>query len=313
MMMVLHWVLAPRHLLPDEFPQEWGSPPVVPDWMGGAQVSILYTDVGPDFYHRCGPDGGERSGWGITTALHTIWDVDESSRLTIEGSTDDQEWTWLGADECITLWTKDAAPIRDDVHNLAPSDATAFAFLPNDGTGIWGIHKTVWFTPDLKPYLPSDIWGVWLQGGPAEALTYATWIYDIRAPPHALVVSRIRATTSTFGPLFAKILEAARKQKVTQIEVWNLPKELEAAAEALKGVTAPRPKTLPSIKLYGGDSNTKVVWMFNERYFLILNDLHQLIQLTGMLGAEVEMDTSLAICNILYGRHFTSQKSIPRV
>ena len=70
MMRLLHHVLARPEALPP-FPEEWGAPP--PE---GAPVrgvcSVLYSDVGPDFYAQAGPAPG-KDGWLICGTMSSVW------------------------------------------------------------------------------------------------------------------------------------------------------------------------------------------------------------------------------------------------
>lgn len=272
MMKLLHWVLAPRHALPKVFPTAWGSPPTVPDGFGNGQFSVLYSDVGPHFYFRCGPDG-RKTGWRVTGPIHTIWDVAATRGALQSPGADNLSWLWLSKEQCITLWASDLAIMQRDLQSIHSHGTMAFSFKPNDGTSIWNIYKTMCFTQELEPYLPCETWGVLLTGGTSpskvEPPTFATWIYDFRATPRALIVTRIRVTRSRFKALFAKIVEVALQQQVERIEMWDLNPELVDGAlcpvPETGGRTLPRQGHLPSVKWYGEIDETKLAWKYNER------------------------------------------------
>lgn len=270
MMKLLHWVLAPRHTLPKKFPPLWGSPPKAPEWAGNAQFSVLYSDIGPRFYFHCGPDGG-KTGWKVTGATHTIWDVASIQGVAQTFSQPNLEWLWLSTEQCITLWASDLPLVHRDLQNIASKVALAFAFQPSDGTSIWNVYKTMCFTHELKPYLPSDTWGVLLTRGATsgtEPPTFATWIYDFRSNPRTLIVTRLRVTKSMFKPLFAKIHETALRQQIGRIEMWDLSDEFVAGPCSMRetgGQTLPRQDHLPAVKWYGDVDETKLDWMYNER------------------------------------------------
>ena len=273
MMRLLHWVLAPRHLLPARFPAEWGEAPTPRDWAGDAQFSILYSDVGPEFYTRCGPVIGQHSGWKVTGAVSTTWDVESYKDITSPCTTSRIEHTWLSAEECNSLWDEDSELIRSDLQGITSGNETVFAFLPSGGLGTWSIWKSMDFK-DSQHYLPSDKWGIQLRPSdklPAESLTFATWTYDIRVPPRTLVVTRLRATGETFGPLFSKIFEAAREQNVVMIEIWNVPRQLQRLADSLGGKTSSRTGHLPSMKWYEEEGRDGLIWSFNERCEICLS------------------------------------------
>jgi len=63
MMHLLHWVISGRtseYNLP-EFPVGWGAPPPEVAEAGKGMFSILYNDIGENFYKEAGP-GIEKAG-----------------------------------------------------------------------------------------------------------------------------------------------------------------------------------------------------------------------------------------------------------
>lgn len=65
MMRLLHWAIAPHALLPP-FPEVWGAPP---NSVGNARFSVLYSDVGENFYLQCSPGDDRDKGWVVRGAI----------------------------------------------------------------------------------------------------------------------------------------------------------------------------------------------------------------------------------------------------
>ena len=116
MMRLLHWVLAPRSVLPTEFPAGWGSPPNPVDGYGGdAQFSVLYSDIGRTFYRNCGPDGGQ-SGWLERGSIATVFEV--GSVQPLQTGLHDTRWTLLKEDDVKSLY--DHEPPRMKAELMEP-------------------------------------------------------------------------------------------------------------------------------------------------------------------------------------------------
>ncbi|GBE89008.1 hypothetical protein BKA93DRAFT_788521 [Sparassis latifolia] len=270
MLHLLHWVLAPRSALPAVFPPSWGSPPQIADSFRtrNAHFSVLYSDIGGQFYRACGPDVEEGNGWLVSGARETVYIPETSVRQTTNVDT---KWEWLTEDTVNSVWKRDVKDIKADMRAAAAaSNCTLFSFLPHNGVGVYTIRRTMSFDSDRTPVLPTAIWGVLLRqdldesGG--EPQTFATWTLDVRDRPRTLVVTRIRATKSSFPQLLAKIVEAAQNEKTERIEIWGLREEWYSLAEELGWKTGERAEHLSAFKWYGRETDDEVEWMFNEKF-----------------------------------------------
>lgn len=225
MMRLLHWVLAPRSALQGPpssssstaltFPAEWGTPPdiaLLESRVGvavaNAQFSVLYSDVGREFYRTCGTDAVSRNGWFVTGATETSWILGPSTAsatpelpaadLELAFAKRDADLTRLTESDVLTLYTHDARWIKDDLAAQAraqapelrsgvtvPSGRTLFSFLPDKGVGAFVVRRTMNFTKglDKQPVLPSAQWGLALLPGGARTLTYALAIDQGAAQP----------------------------------------------------------------------------------------------------------------------------------
>jgi len=260
MMRLLHWVMAPHSAL-SPFPEAWGTPPHL---AGNAKFSALYSDIG-DFYSLCGSREDPSEGWVIRNAFGTIWAVGEvKSEFAREES---DEWEWLDIPGVDVLLKEDTEWMKNDlIESTKSTGLTSFAFLSGEGLGVSQIYRCL-FSP---PVPQMNKWGVFLKNSsPKEGdpPTFATWSIDKgEFSALTLIITRLRATPTTFRRLLYKFLEVAREHNLQNIEVWNLPKELVEIASQLGGKTAERDEHLPAFKWYGDEKAGEVDWLFNEKF-----------------------------------------------
>lgn len=123
MMRLLHHVLAPSERLP-EFPETWGAPPQVQhSGLGDALFSVLYSDVGEEFYPKCGPIHG-MSGWEIRDPWSVVWNANTSVQLSLGDADSEGEVTLLeegGILDNLTL--KDVGHTESSLISLAKMDS----------------------------------------------------------------------------------------------------------------------------------------------------------------------------------------------
>ena len=224
-MRLLHWVLAGRteeYNLP-EFPAEWGAPPDKVELAGKGFFSVLYSDIGSDFYTRLGPTLVDSGGWEAGDPISTVWEVPQASNL----ETDDG-WAWLNKEDLRRLWAKDAEHIKRIITAMpTPGSSALVTFLPDQGLRSYTFISALLFAS-------MHIWGVERDDGDNDQPTYAAWSLDImHPPPQTPAVTRISATEETSPYLIEKILQAARKISITNVAIWNLPQHLLKVAEQL--------------------------------------------------------------------------------
>lgn len=278
MMRLLHWVLAPRHALPP-FPEAWGAPPEVPPEFGvqNAQFSVLYSDVGKEFYRACGPTAEQGNGWLTRGAIETSWYAAKASADTSSEST--APHIWLSEDDAKHVWSLDVPLMSTDLAKAAASTSrTTFSFLPHKGVGAFVVQRTMTFKEDKTPVLPLDTWGVLLLpnsvvgvdevfADPEKQPTYATWTVDSSAEfERFLVVTRLRASKETLPALLKLVVQFAVKEEIPKIEIWGLSEELQGAAREHRWETADRAEHLSAFKWYGKENEDDLLWMFNEKY-----------------------------------------------
>ncbi|KAJ3558224.1 hypothetical protein NM688_g1052 [Phlebia brevispora] len=257
MVRLVHWVLAPEGSISAQFPPAWGAPPVA--GMQDAVFSVLYSDIGDRFYRHngsCLPDSS--LGWVTTGSINTSWSVRDIP-------SDAAQWKLLSKEDALAVWDEDARLMKNDVAEKARDGAVVCSFVPNRGLGRFSIERIMLFKEGLTHALPLETWGVQLIGSSMDApLVFATWTLE-NSLSKTMVLTRLRATESTFRGLLARVMEFARQSGLETVETWNLPEELHAVAKELGGTTFKRKDHLSSIKWYGAEAEDEVQWLFNEK------------------------------------------------
>ena len=248
--------MAPHSVLPPFPAEKWGALPPS-SASGKAKFSALYSDV-EDFYSLCGPGEEVGSGWTIRGAVWTLWDVGLAGESESESA--EREWNWLDISEVNTLLEADTEVMKDEMIEWTKSTRRrSVAFLPWEGTGLFQIHRIM-----LTPNIPhTKKWGLRLEVG--DGPTFATWTIDTYSSSTHLVITRLRATKTTFPHLLCQIKQLAREHGIQKVEVWNLPLELAGVASALGGETRERDEHLSAFMWYGDGRAEEVDWLFNEK------------------------------------------------
>lgn len=266
MMRLLHWVLAPRDLLPN-FPENWGIPPPIHPGCGDGLFSALYSDIGDQFYRNAGPDE-MTDGWIVRDPKGTIWDVakDLPSLSSVSVPVSGLSVHWLDEDGCKELWKKDTELMKTDL-SADSSKSALFTFLPDAGVGAFLVRRTLFFLPGWTSHKVPSKWGVKIEKSDGNNVipTFATFTIDVIPPPSTLIVTRLRATEETFPLLVACLLQAASECDVEKVEIWNLPKPMEDIAHSLNGNTETRKEHLNAFKWYGPERSEDIEWLFNEK------------------------------------------------
>ena len=242
-MRLLHWVLAREELLPSPFPETWGNPPQRVEGVGDGLLSVLWSDVGPNFYANCNMLDEVGDGWIVQSPMSTIWDVKDIPLSTLYAP----GWEHLSINQVESLWPAESARMIDSM----PSHS--FAFLPLKGVENFQRLRILKYLD--KSGLQIDHWGA--RGDDA----LVTWTFELQE--QTLLVTYIRAAPTNFRELLTQIREVAVKYRMERIEVWNLPRHLAEVAGQCGGKEVEREEHLPSIKWYGKQNMN---WVYNERF-----------------------------------------------
>lgn len=286
MMRLLHWVLAPHTALPTRFPAEWGDPPVRVDGVGDAQYSVLWSDVGSEFYQGCGMVPGGGDGWVKCQALSTIWDVKQA--VTMGGIlAGGLTWKRLNEEGVAEMWERDAKQMQtidlpSSLRRFADGNTqpVCFAFLPNKGVAAFQ-HRRNWRSLEHAAYF-AQYWGLVLENGATggselgagvpleEDLTFASWMVEVRPPgPKTLIVTRMRVRGEEFEGLLQELWGFAHANALEKVEIWDLPVQLQNVALTNGGISKEREEHLPAFKWYGNDPEGQgsfdVHWILKEK------------------------------------------------
>ena len=255
-MRLLHWVLASADSLPATFPEEWGPPPTRVERVGNGQCSVLWSDVGPNFYRRCGPIPYDE-GWVVTGAASTIWRVSKGSSGSSKYA--GGKWLWLDEAGALQLWERDAQNLTEDVQ-LAGGGSVAFVILPWNDVVTYQ-NRRHQFVLALQG-IDFRRWGVVAVDGDSAA-SFATWTIDY--PSRTLMITRLDCQVALFAELLDLAVGVAQEHGMDKVEIYNLPMSLQSAVATVGGVTGERDEHLPSLKWYGNENASDVSWLLNER------------------------------------------------
>ncbi|PPQ63368.1 hypothetical protein CVT24_005633 [Panaeolus cyanescens] len=273
MMRLLHWVLGPRSSLPEQFPVQWGAPPERrdSDLVGDAAFSVLYSDIGPNFYRLAGSADNQDDGWVVHSPRSTVLKVDDVQAPDAKYSVNEDQWKWLDEDGLAKIWEKDTEIMKSELvkYPLAQGQDIACTFFPRGGVADFQIQRLQEWWKNVNP-IPR-YWGLQISSpdGSPDLSTFAAWTIEYRPPKlNTLLIIRIRASPSTFADLLRCVCEYAKQHSIERVEMWNLEAQLVEIAEGLGAQTFDRNDHLCSLKWYGpytSDEASRVVWAFNEK------------------------------------------------
>lgn len=126
MLQLLHYVLAPSEALPP-FPEAWGAKPAA--YLGDAAFSVLYSDVGPDFYASC-TIGESAPGWVKEPTMKRVWALQPLAHGTVMPNIVEDEI--LNFDALAKLETAGAEHVTRTVE-AAPKDRVQVGIIPQHG------------------------------------------------------------------------------------------------------------------------------------------------------------------------------------
>lgn len=252
-MHLLHWVLAPSESLGSAFPAEWGAPPSVPPGFGSGVVSVLYSDIGEQFYKACGPAPGV-DGWSLAPHVLTTWDLSTILKSAGQEAQGENGWTLLASPDVDEVVTRDSELIIEE------TSRAGFTFLPRKGLVDYQQKRAEWFMDEaLKCY-----WGA-ESDTKAQDRPLALWTFEfLPQAPKTLLITRLRCPKERLATLIMQAAKYAKDFDVERIQVWNMPEELRQEAEKMGGESVPADEHLACMKWYG-DGESTVEWLHNEK------------------------------------------------
>ncbi|KAF9542312.1 hypothetical protein CPC08DRAFT_770446, partial [Agrocybe pediades] len=205
-----------------------------------ALFSALWSDVGPDFYARCGTGIREEGGWQVQDSNIRIWKVDDAQSSTVHG-----EWEWLNEQEVHDIRKEESERMKLELEEQAHESQTNICtFLPGNGVADFLIDgkRMGWMRMEYVP----KYWGI--RHSTAGLDQFSTWTIERRKDGSwVMVITRLRGDAETI--IQEIIAEFAKKHGVSTTECWGV------------GDTE-RDDHLPCFKWYGPERSTSC---FNEK------------------------------------------------
>jgi hypothetical protein len=266
MMRLLHWALAPSSALSDSlFPEEWGIPPSRLPSVSEIAFSVLYSDIGEEFYRRCGPIP-DTPGWQVVSPNDTSFDLKVLDANLHDVALASHELEWLYEEEAVHAWEADSRHMTEDL-SMQTSSTYRICILPRGGVAGYLNRRVTEVAPENLTNQRMT-WGA-RNIRSDGTLHFATWAPDPMAPTSkTITISRLRADVKSFSILLKALCQYAQNRvpQYERLEIWNLPKELQDVASSFGGVTSIRTEHLNALCVYGIDFNN-VQWVYNERFY----------------------------------------------
>lgn len=249
-----------------------------------AAFSILYSDIGKQFYHKFGWEPFNSSHISIPTSL-----VKAPSRELPQARP-------LYSADLAELCMIDEQLVRSCLSRV-PKDKTYVALIPDIATIRWHHAREEFVAQDLHDKVP-DVKGamvgtefgqrVWCyftrafyNGNPAENKGNTLHILRIVVEEHGLFTweqasadADLSAYVPAIAALFKLALEEAEKWNMAAVEAWNPTKPIVQAAQVLyldANVVHRDAESIASLMWYGprkqdGPIAEEVDWLGNEKY-----------------------------------------------
>lgn len=244
MLRLLHYVLSPREHLPP-FPPKWGVPPTA--FFGDAAFSVLYSDVGPDFYATC-TKGETEPGWVAVREPHRIFKVPSGPQLQGEV---------LSLEDAGELEAPATETLRHEMEALPPGDRPRAAILPQAG----------WFRqyPTRLEIFARNIGldgsrhhrrcGVRFGSGKDRPFI----LYTVEPKEKGSNVLRLLVAHVQQPVSFDQLAAAARAEGAEELELWGGYDGYDEHEHLLNG-----DEHIPALAQYGMGSDD-VEWLWNDQ------------------------------------------------
>ena len=224
---------------------------------GGQGISVLYSDIGPQFYDKNG-------GWKSVDAF----ELELKASKVFHGIENSTSILLEHAKEAIE---RDVRRLREEFATMGDCEATVVQLIPQYGELEWahirGKHAAERFKVEV-----GDIVGVEVSTPRDEDWGYILWFHEFKES--SLTVLRLRepASDSSLLGLLQAALDEARRCQLPKITIWTSSQRLET----LTGCQINRrTSSLPALLLLGagertdsddpGSETRKLVWRNIEK------------------------------------------------
>ncbi|UZP41033.1 hypothetical protein NXS19_008849 [Fusarium pseudograminearum] len=235
---------------------------------GDADFSVLWSDVGPDFY------GG--IGWKAFRSTHLEFPVKDTLPPA------DPAVKPLTLDDILELTARDEEIIRNKV--ASSTSAASAAIIPDKETIGWHMSRVDFMCNRIFSRTPTIRGVLYTPPGAPNSRIWASWtcsFYGGVDEPSKNIVRILRLTIedeSISDEALAKGIEAisgfaqkeAKEWLCSKVELWNPEERIKRVTESIQSLgvkfVVKDYEHLASLNWFGKDHNQEVDWIANERF-----------------------------------------------
>lgn len=247
MLRLLHYVLSPREHMPP-FPAKWGVPPTA--FYGDAAFSVLYSDIGRDFYATC-TKGESEVGWVAVRTAHKIFKVASEPSII----TDKVEV--LSLEDAGELEAHATETLRQEMEALPPSDRPRAAILPQAGWFRQYPTRLEIFARTMGQDGKRHHQRCGVRFGSGKDRPYA--LYTIEPKGKGSDVLRLLVAHVQQPVSFDQLAAAARAEGAQELEMWGGYTGYDEHEHTLNSTDH-----IPALAQYGMGSDD-VEWLWNDQ------------------------------------------------
>lgn len=252
MLRLLHYVLSPREHMPP-FPSKWGVPPTA--FFGDARFSVLYSDIGPDYYATC-TKGESEPGWVAVKSPHRIFKVPAAPNSgSASGLPPDAEV--LSLEDACELEAPATETLRHEMEAMPKSTRPRAAILPQAGWFRLYPTRLEIFARNMGKDGSRHQKRCGMRFGNGKDRPYV--LYTVEPKEKGSDVMRLMVGHLQQPVTFEQLAAAARAEGAEEIELWG----------GYGGYDEHKPEFnaeehIPALAQYGMGSDD-VEWLWNEQ------------------------------------------------
>ncbi|KAF9970650.1 hypothetical protein BGZ73_006618 [Actinomortierella ambigua] len=228
----------------------------------GAEVTYLYSDVGPNYYGRLGwtVHRSDELVIPVSTVFPETWASSTSSHPTV--TVQDKDLEGVLAHDAKLLKAELVSRLNDSVDDNN-KDIVLAALVPEPKCVRW-LHARASFAGERVLHKTEKITDLGVVSAEDQD-QFVLWYHDLLHDQLTLIRSRFKADRPDIArALVERAMEEAKQWGLSKVVAWNHDPLLEQWT-GLQGVT--RTSTLPSLGLcQEKDANKKVEWILNNYY-----------------------------------------------
>ncbi|KAG8669051.1 hypothetical protein FPOAC2_08363 [Fusarium poae] len=235
---------------------------------GDADFSVLWSDVGPDFYGALG--------WKAFRSTYLEFPVKDTLPPA------DPAVKPLTLDDVLELAARDEEIVREKV--ASSTSAVSAAVIPDADAIGWHMNRVDFMCNRIFSRKPAIRGALYTPPEAPNSRIWASWtcsFYGGRDQPAKNIVRILRLTNedeNISDDTLAKGIEAiaglaqkeAKEWLCSKVELWNPEERVKRATESIQSLGAKYvvrdSEHLSSMNWFGKDPNQEVEWIANERF-----------------------------------------------